>query len=85
MNKELRTYHDECRLNPAFHHSTFVVRHSLEACLAYAGDLSLIGKFAEADTADAVIAEIRMRTTADLAAVVSASGEFSRSLLFKDH
>jgi hypothetical protein len=56
-----------------------------EACFADAGDLSLIGEFAEADTADAVVAEIRMRTTADLAAVVSASGELSRSLLFKDH
>ena len=56
-----------------------------EGSLADAGDLALISQLAEADTADAVVAQIRVRTTADLAAVVSASGEFSRSLLFKDH
>ena len=54
-------------------------------CLADAGDLALISQFTEADTADAVVAQIGVGTAADLAAVVLAGGELSRGLLLKDH
>ena len=56
-----------------------------EGSLAHTGDLALISQLAEADTADAVVAQVGMGTTADLAAVVLAGGELSRSLLLKDH
>ena len=56
-----------------------------ERSLAHAGDLALISQLAEADTADAIVAQIGMRTTADLAAVVLTGGELSRSLLLQDH
>ena len=57
----------------------------LEACLAYAGDLALVSQLTEADTADAVVAQVSVGTTANLAAVVCAGGELSRSLLLKNH
>ena len=56
-----------------------------ERCLAHAGDLTLICKLSEADTADAVIAQICMGAAADLAAVVCAGGELCRCLLLEDH
>ena len=56
-----------------------------EGSLAHTGDLALISQLAEADTADAVVAQVGMGTTADLAAVVLAGRELSRSLLLKDH
>ena len=44
-------------------------------------DLAFVSELSEADTAHAVFAEIRMGTTADLAAVVRAGGELRRLLL----
>ena len=58
---------------------------ALEAGLAHAGDLTLVGQLTEADTADAVVAEVGVGTAADLAAVVLAGGELRRSLLLEDH
>ena len=57
----------------------------LERSLANAGDLALVGQLAEADTADAVVTQIGVGTAADLAAVVAAGGELSRSLLLENH
>ena len=57
----------------------------LERGFADAGDLALVRQLAEADTADAVVTQIGVGTAADLAAVVLAGGELSRSLLLKDH
>ena len=56
-----------------------------EAGLAHAGDLALISQLTEADTADAVVAQVSVGAAADLAAVVLAGGELSRSLLFQNH
>ena len=56
-----------------------------EAGLAHAGDLALISQLAEADTADAVIAQVSVRTAADLAAVVLTGRELCRSLLLENH
>ena len=50
-----------------------------------AGDLTLVGQLAEADTADAVVPQVSVGTTADLAAVVAAAGELGLSLLLQDH
>ena len=58
---------------------------ALPGCFANAGDLALVGQLTEADTADTVLAEVSMGTTADLAAVVLAGGELGRSLLLEDH
>src|SRR5574344_771780 len=57
----------------------------LEGSLANAGDLSLIRQLAEADTADAVVAQVGVRTAADLAAVVSTGRELGLSLLLENH
>ena len=57
----------------------------LPACLLHAGDLTLISKLSEADSADTELAHIGMRSAADLASVVGASGKFRRSLLLGDH
>ena len=56
-----------------------------EARLADAGDLALVSQLTEADTADAVVAQVSVGAAADLAAVVLAGGELSRSLLFQNH
>ena len=53
----------------------------LPACLLYSGDLALVGKIAEADTADTVLTEICMGTAADLASVILSGGVFLRPLL----
>ena len=53
----------------------------LPACLFDAGDLALISQFSEADTADAVVAEIGVGTAADLAAVITAGRELRLCLL----
>jgi hypothetical protein len=50
-----------------------------------AGDLALICQVSEADTADAVISQIRMGSAADFAAVIASGGELRLSLLLKDH
>ena len=42
-------------------------------------------KLSEADTADAVVAQVSVGTAADLAAVVLAGGELRRRLLLEDH
>jgi hypothetical protein len=57
----------------------------LEGCFTHAGNLALVCKLSEADTADAVVAEICMGTAADLAAVVFAGGELCRCLLLENH
>ena len=56
-----------------------------EGSLSDAGDLALVSQFAEADTADAVVAQISVGTAAELAAVVLASRELRRSLLLENH
>ena len=57
----------------------------LPACLADAGDLTLVGQFSEANTAQAILAQYRVRTAAQTATGVSAGGEFGLSLLFEFH
>jgi hypothetical protein len=49
--------------------------------LAHARNLTLVGKVPKADTADRVIAEIRVRAAADFAAVILARREFRLTLL----
>ena len=55
--------------------------YRLPACLLYTGNLALVCELTEADTADAVLAEISVRTTADLASVVLTGGELLLLLL----
>ena len=57
----------------------------LERGLADAGDLALVSQLAEADTADAVVAQVGMGTAAQLAAVVLPGGVLGGSLLLQDH
>ena len=57
----------------------------LEARLSHAGDLALVRQLTEADTADAVVAQVSVGSTADLAAVVLAGGELRLALLLEDH
>ena len=57
----------------------------LERSLTHAGDLALVSQLTEADTADTVVPEIGVGTAAQLAAVVLAGGELSRSLLLENH
>ena len=49
------------------------------------GDLALISQLSEADTADAVVAEICMGAAANLAAIIVASGELGLTLLLYLH
>jgi hypothetical protein len=42
-------------------------------------------QLSEADSANAVLSEVRMRSSADLASVVSSGGELSRTLLLDFH
>ena len=58
---------------------------NLPRSLLDARDLALIGQFAEADAADAVVAQIGVRAAADFAAVVAAGGELRLALLLEDH
>ena len=48
----------------------------LPACFFYAGNLAFVSKIAEAYTANAVFAQISVRSAADFATVVFAGGEF---------
>jgi len=57
----------------------------LPRSFSYAGDLALVRKFSEADTADTVFAEVSVGTTADLASVVLTGGELLLFLLLVDH
>ena len=56
-----------------------------ETGLADAGDLALISQLTEADTADAVVAQVSVGAAADLAAIVLTSRELCRSLLLENH
>jgi len=58
---------------------------NLPAGFFNAGDLALICQLTEADTADAVVAEVSVGTAADLAAVVLTGGELGAALLLKNH
>ena len=53
--------------------------------LLHARDLARVRQLAEADTADAVVAQVGVGAAADLAAVVAAAGELGLSLLLVDH
>ena len=57
----------------------------LPAGFADAGDLALVRQLTEADTADAVVAQVSVGTAADLAAVVSTNGELRLRLLLEYH
>ena len=58
---------------------------NLPAGFSYARDLTLVGQVTEADTADAIVSQVSMRTAADLAAVVLTGGELGGLLLLQDH
>ena len=62
-----------------------VIRLFLPAGFLHTGNLAFVSQFTETNTANTVMSEIRMRTTADLASVVSSCGELGRSLLLKFH
>ena len=53
----------------------------LPACLTYTGNFALVSKFTEADTADAVFAQVRMGTSANFAAGILSGGVFLLLLL----
>ena len=53
----------------------------LPAGFADAGDLALVRQLTEADTADAVVAQVGVGTAADLAAVILAGGVLRLSLI----
>jgi hypothetical protein len=57
----------------------------LPAGFLNAGDLALVRKLSEADTADTVFTEISVRAAADLASVVFSRGEFLTLLLLVFH
>ena len=58
---------------------------NLPRSLLHAGDLALVSQLAEADTADAVVAQVGVGTAAELAAVVAAAGELGLALLLENH
>ena len=53
----------------------------LPACLLDTGDLSLIGQFAETNSANAIFSQISVGTAADLAARICLSGKSGFALL----
>ena len=57
----------------------------LPGCLSYSGNLASVSELAEADTADTVLAKVRVGSATDLASVVSAGGELGFSLLLEYH
>ena len=57
----------------------------LPGSLANSGYLSLVGQLAEADAADAIVTQVSVGAAADLAAIVLAGGELSRSLLLENN
>ena len=57
----------------------------LPACFLHAGDLTFVRQLSEADTANAVLAQISVRATADFASVVRSGGIFRRSCLLNLH
>ena len=58
---------------------------NLPRSLLDAGDLALVSQLTEADTADAVVAQVSVGAATDLAAVVAAAGELRLSLLLQNH
>ena len=58
---------------------------NLPRSLAYAGDLALMSELTEADTANAVVTQISVGTTADFATVILSCGKFRRSSLLDLH
>jgi len=62
-----------------------IVKIKLPGCLSYSGNLALVCELTEADTADAVLTEVGVGSTADLASVISASRELLFLLLLKYH
>ena len=63
----------------------FANSRRLPGCLADTGDLALVCQLTEADTADAVIAQIGVGSSADFASVIVAAGELGRLLLLQNH
>lgn len=57
----------------------------LPRSLAHTGDLAFICQLTEADTANAVVTQISVGTTADLAAIVLSGRELRRSCLLDLH
>ena len=62
-----------------------VIEKLLPGCLSYSGNLALICELAEADTANSVLTEVGVRSTADLASVVSSGGVLRLLLLLENH
>ena len=60
-------------------------KFKLPGCLSYARNLALVSKLAEANTANSVLTEVGMRSTADFASVISACGELGLLLLLENH
>ena len=58
---------------------------SLPAGLLYARDLALVRELSEAYSANAILAKVSMRSSADPASVVLSGGELCRTLLFNLH
>ena len=60
-----------------------------EKCLPtsflYARDLTFVSQFTEANSADTVFSQYRMRTAADIASSIFSCGEFLFALLFDFH
>ena len=65
--------------------ATDIAKLNLPRSLSYAGNLALVSKLSEADTADAVLAEVSVGSAADLATVVLSCGELLLLLLLVDH
>ena len=59
--------------------------YSLPASLLNTGDLTLVSKLSEADSADTELAKVCMRSAANLASVIGTGGELGSSLLLSDH
>src|SRR5699024_1890344 len=57
----------------------------LPACFLHTRDLSCVGQFTEANSADAVFSQVSMLTSADSAAVIFSGREFLFALLFDFH
>ena len=55
--------------------------YSLPAGFFHTGNLALIGQLTEADTANAVVAQVSVGSTTNFASVVVAAGELRRLLL----
>jgi hypothetical protein len=54
----------------------------LPTCLFYTGNLTTVSKLSKANTANAILSQNRMRTTANTASGVSSSRKLGNALLF---